>query len=467
MIFKKQLKSTVGVWTTLSTFLLLFVLCYGQGKVSAQDTENAIGKSVYVTELNENIFPSAWRLIRESLTEAEDRNMDYYLLDLNTYGGLVDVADSIRTRLLKAKIPTLAFIDNNAASAGALISIACDSIFMVKGAQIGAATVVSGGSGEAMPDKYQSYMRATMRSTAEAKGRDPLIAEGMVDQRISIPGLVDTSQVVTFTTQEARKYGFCDGVFDDRESLLAYLGANPDRVVIHKTSFLSTILGYLQHPMATGIFLMMIFSGIYFELQTPGIGFPIMAATIGAILYFAPNYMDGLADYWEIGIFVLGMILIGVEVFAIPGFGLIGILGGILFLSGLVLSLLRNDMFDFSMADTDQASLALVTVLGAMVLSLIAFFFFGGKLADSAAASRLILKAKQDTDEGYTVGDKRSRSVVDREGLAVTDLRLTGIVEIDGERYDAISEGNYIPKGKRIKVLSYRSIYLVVMPLAE
>ncbi len=445
--------------------LHLFVLCYMQVQSTAQDTKNATGKAVYLTELSENIFPSAWRLIRESIDQAEKLEADYYLLDLNTYGGLVDVADSIRTRLLKSKVPTIVFIDNNAASAGALISLACDSIFMVKGAQIGAATVVSGGSGAAMPDKYQSYMRATMRSTAEAKGRDPLIAEAMVDQRIVVPGLVDTSEVVTFTSGEALKHGFCDRIFENRQEVLDYLEADRELLVVHKPSVLGTILGYLQHPMATGIFLMLIFSGIYFELQTPGVGFPLIAATIGAILYFAPNYMDGLADYWEIGIFVLGIILLAAEVFALPGFGVFGILGAILFISGLVLSLLRNDMFDFSMAETDEASMAFVTVLGAMILSLIILFLFGGKLFDSPAASKLVLDTKQKTDEGYTVGDEKSRSMISREGLAVTDLRLTGVIEIDGERYDAISEGNYIPKGSRVKVLSYRSIYLVVMPV--
>lgn len=146
----------------LSCFLLL---------TSALDAQDK--KLVYQYKIQEEIGPAAWRNTQKAVQEAEDLNADYILIHMNTYGGMVDAADSIRTRLLNAKPIVLVFIDNNAASAGALISIACDSIYMRKSASIGAATVVNQ-TGEVVPDKYQSYMRATMRATAESTGRDPV-----------------------------------------------------------------------------------------------------------------------------------------------------------------------------------------------------------------------------------------------------------------------------------------------------
>ncbi|MFM7586899.1 MAG: SDH family Clp fold serine proteinase, partial [Bacteroidota bacterium] len=124
----------------------------------AQKTSSADTTRVYLIEILEEIAPGAWRTVQNGMKEAEDLQVDWVVLRINTYGGQVDVADSIRTRLLNTPLRTIAFIDNNAASAGALISIACDSIYMRQSASMGAATVVNQ-TGEVVPDKYQSYMR--------------------------------------------------------------------------------------------------------------------------------------------------------------------------------------------------------------------------------------------------------------------------------------------------------------------
>ena len=159
---------------------------------------------VYKFDIKREIGPAAWRQTKDAFEEADSLDADLILIHMNTYGGMVIHADSIRTAILNSKKPVYVFIDNNAASAGALISIACDSIYMRSGANIGAATVVNQ-TGQAMPDKYQSYMRSTMRATAEAHGkdtiiqagdtiykwkRDPLIAEAMVDPRTYIENVI-------------------------------------------------------------------------------------------------------------------------------------------------------------------------------------------------------------------------------------------------------------------------------------
>jgi len=190
---------------TLNIIIIIFLLSFN---ITAQNK-----KIVYIFNLNTEIGPPAWRQTQKVFEQASQKNAAVIIFKINTYGGLVDAADSIRTRILKSKIPVCAFIENNAASAGALIALACDSIFMAEGAKIGAATVVTQ-DGKKAPDKYQAYMRATMRATAEAHGydtiitnndtnivwhRDPKIAEAMVDEHIIIPGLVDSTQIVTFT----------------------------------------------------------------------------------------------------------------------------------------------------------------------------------------------------------------------------------------------------------------------------
>jgi len=191
-------------------------------------------KKVFYFEINREIGPAAWRITKKALDQALSSKSDYVLLKLNTYGGLVDDADSIRTKILNCPIPVIVFIDNNAASAGALIAISADSIYMREGASIGAATVVDQ-QGKVVPDKYQSYMRAIMRATAEAHGkkpiikgkdttwiwhRDPKIAEAMVDPRTYIKGLNDTGKVLTMTTNEAIEHGYCEGKAENVKQVL-------------------------------------------------------------------------------------------------------------------------------------------------------------------------------------------------------------------------------------------------------
>ena len=176
----------------------------------------AAPQKVYVFDLKDEIGPSALRMVQKAFDEAADQRCDVILIRMNTYGGLLDKADSIRTRILHAPVPVLVFIDNNAASAGALIAISCNKIYMRKGSNIGAASVVNQ-SGELAPDKYQSYMRSMMRATAEARGRNPMIAEGMVDGKTVVPGINKEGQVITLTADEAVKHGFCEGISETTE----------------------------------------------------------------------------------------------------------------------------------------------------------------------------------------------------------------------------------------------------------
>ncbi|MCD6596743.1 MAG: nodulation protein NfeD, partial [Bacteroidales bacterium] len=292
--------------------ILLFIFLLAVPKTANSTINDTISKKivVYKFDIKKEISEPMWRVTKESFEEANQMGADYILIHMNTYGGMVTTADSIRTKILNSKIPTIVFIDNNAASAGALISIACDSIYMRPGASIGAATVVNQ-SGQAVPDKYQSFMRSTMRATAEAHGkdtliqgrdtlirwhRDPQIAEAMVDPSVYVKEISDTGKVLTLTTEEAIKVGFCEGEAENIREVLKLAGINNYELKEYKPTTLDKIIHFLVNPMVSGILIMLIMGGIYFELQSPGIGFPLGAAVIAAIIYFAPLYLEGLAE---------------------------------------------------------------------------------------------------------------------------------------------------------------------------
>ena len=337
---------------------------------------------VYVLPIKEEIGPASLRHIEEGFAEAEKNKSDYIILHINTYGGAVDAADKMRTLILNQKIPVFGFIDNNAASAGALISIACDSIYMAPGANIGAATVVDQ-NGTPTPEKYQSYMRSMLRSTAEKSGRDPKIAEAMNDPRAYIQGVNDSGKVLTFTTSEAIKNNYCEGEANSVAEVLKLAKVENYTISEYKISNVGSIIDWLINPVISGILIMIIMGGIYYEFQAPGTIFPIAASIVAALLYFAPHYLGGLAENWEILLFFIGLILLGIEVFVIPGFGIAGV-GGILFIVlGLSLSLVKSVPTDFpvNLPDGNAFVNALFLVIGAMVLSIGLSFYLWGRFS--------------------------------------------------------------------------------------
>lgn len=437
--------------------LLIASASYGQ-QDSISELESPV---VYVFDIKEQIAPPVWRKTQKAMQEARDKNADLIIIDMNTYGGMVQTADSIRTAIMQSPIPVYTFINNNAASAGALISIASDSIYMRPGSNIGAATVVNQ-SGEKMPDKYQSYMRATMRATAETNGRDPEIAEAMVDERIEIEGITEEGEVITFTSQEAMKHGFSEGERNSIQEILEENGMGDYTIIEQQLTATDKIIGFLISPVVNGLLIMIIIGGLYFELQTPGLGFPSAASVIAALLYFAPLYLEGLAANWEILIFIAGVILVAIEIFALPGFGIAGGAGVLLVITGLTLSMVDNIGFRFTLGNLDSLAKAFFTVVTAMLLSLVGSIYFGKRLFTTNAFGHLALDSVQAKEEGYTSVDNTYSSVIGKEGEALTTLRPSGKIEIDDETYDAFSDAGYIEKGTRIKVTGYTNTQLKV-----
>lgn len=400
-----------------------------------------------------------------AIDEAHTLNADAILINMNTYGGAVDAADSIRTKILQSTIPVYILIENNAASAGALISLACDSIFMQPGSTIGAATVVNQ-EGDQVPDKYQSYMRKKMRATAEETGRNPDIAEAMVDPDKVVEGVSEAGKVVTLTVSEAIALGFCDGEYNTAKEVLAHCGITEYTIVKQKLSVIDTIIGLLINPAVSGLLILVIFGGIYFELQSPGIGFPIIAAIIAAILYFMPLYLEGLAANWEIILFIIGLILIALELFVIPGFGVAGIAGLTLVITGLALSMVGNVGFDFQPVDMSRLIEAFLIVIISAGISITGSIFLAIKLFETNAFSHIVLSAEQKKEDGFIGTSTSEFKLIGLEGLAYTDLRPSGKVEIDSTLYDATAESGFIVKGTSVKVISYSAAQIKVRALS-
>nr|WP_321452457.1 NfeD family protein [uncultured Carboxylicivirga sp.] len=460
---------------TLLFGLFISLVMFAQESVVPNDSV----KKVYTFKIFREIGSTSWIHTQEAFAEAEEMKADVILLHMNTYGGQVVYADSIRTKILNSPIPVHVFIDNNAASAGALISIACDSIYMRPGANIGAATVVNQ-SGEKMPDKYQSYMRSTIRATAEAHGkdtvvvngdttyvwrRDPHIAEAMVDESIYIAGVIDTGKILTFTTLEAIEHGFCEGKANNMQEVLEQLDIPKYEITTFEPSFYDGLKGFLTSPILQGILILVIMGGIYFELQTPGVGFPLAAAAVAAVLYFSPLYIDGLAANWEIILFIVGLVLIGLEVFVIPGFGVAGVSGITLVVVGLTFSMLDNDLFNFEAVGFNKLLEALGIVMSGLFGSLLAIIYLSKKIlaTDSALGAKIALNTTEDVELGYIGVEASMKELVGETGIASTTLRPSGRVEINDEVYDAVAETGFIERGKSIRVsrFSHGQLYVV------
>ncbi|NOU46286.1 MAG: nodulation protein NfeD [Bacteroidales bacterium] len=444
----------------LSLITILFFQTIELRAIISQDEDTVVAK-VYVFDIKEEIAAPVWRKTQLAFQKANEQHSNLILIHMNTYGGLVDVADSIRTKILNSTIPVYVFIDNNAASAGALISIACDSIYMVPGASIGAATVVNQ-TGEVVPDKFQSYMRSMMRSTAEATGRDPKIAQAMVDPSMYVAGVSDSGKVLTFTTSEAIRHQFCNGKAHSIREVLRISGHANVEITYQELNLLDWLIDFLIHPAVSSILIIVIIGGIYFEIQSPGIGFPILVAIIAALLYFAPLYLEGLALNWEILIFVIGIILLLIEIFAIPGFGVIGIFGLVFIIGGLTFAMLENvegKPFSIEMVPFIKS---FFTVIIAILVALIGSIYLSKKLFSSTSFGQFALNSVQDKKEGFTSATEGYTQMIGKKGRVKSMLRPSGKIEIDGEIFDATAVSGFIDKDEAIEVIKYQTGQLFV-----
>jgi membrane-bound serine protease (ClpP class) len=444
MLNFKRVTTTLTKVQVMRRFLSLMLLIL-PAAAFAQKTK------VMVMEIKTEIDTRTNRYVGLALEHAKETKANIVVIEMDTYGGVMTDAKEIVDKIMAFEKPVVVYINSDAASAGALISIACDSIYMSPGGSIGAATVV-GGDGEKAPDKYQSYMRGIMRSTAEVNHRDPRIAEGMVDESFAIPGIKKEGQVITFSTSEAIQNGFCEAKVESLDEVLKYNNIKDYELDRFDLSAADKIIEFFINPFISGILILIIIGGIYFELQTPGATFPILAAGVALVLYLIPYYLNGLADNWEIIALFIGLILIAAEVFVIPGFGVAGIAGIILTVCSLILIMVNNDAFNFEFVPPASILYAVAAAFGGLLGGICLLFAGGSSIANSKYFRRIALTDSQESRKGY-ISSFFTEPMLGKKGISHTVLRPSGKVMIDGQVYDAFTRGEFIEKGSAIEVI--------------
>ena len=448
---------------SLAAGLILALAALASGPALAQPAALETGSGpVYRVTIDGMIDAALATYVDRALADAEADSASVVILTVDTFGGLIDAADRIVKSLLESPVPIVAVVEKNAISAGALITYAADRIYVTPGATMGAATAVNG-TGEYAPEKIQSAMRAMIRSTAEANGRDGKIAEAMVDERISVPGVVGEGELLTLSADEAVRLGVADGLIPNADAALAEVGVAGRDEVAHRASGPEKVLRFLGSPVMASLLMMMMLGGLYFELQTPGVGFAGARAGLGAGLFFAPHYLLGLAASWEIALFVVGVGLLMVEIFVTPGFGVFGISGLIATIAALLIALIPN--VGLSFPSDGEIARASATLAATMVLLVIFGFSLAKYLPRSERFSHLVLSGDLAAATGHTSAATDS-NLVGMQGVAITSLRPSGTAEVGGRRIDVVAPGQFVESGAAVEVTRARGAVVEVRPLA-
>jgi membrane-bound serine protease (ClpP class) len=435
------------------------------GLVSAQSLESppasppaSDGTAVYRVPVTGVVEMGLAPFISRSIREAEAAGARAVVLDIDTPGGRVDAAQQITDAISDARVPVYAYINRRALSAGAMIALSTNGIYMRPGATLGAATPVSG-EGEKASEKIVSVMRAEFRALAQSRGLDPAIAASMVDEDIEIPGVVERGKLLTLSTDEAEGVGFATEV-DDWEALMAQLGLQAAGVVETDVNWAERVVRFLTNPLVAPFLLSIGFLGLIIEVKTPAFGLAGLAGISSLGLFFGSHLIIGLAGWEVVILLAVGLILLAVEALVLPGFGVAGILGVAALAVSIVLSMLG------SMPTTADILLAL-HVLGASVLIV---FLVGWQLLrhlpQDRRAQNLWHRTSVSREEGY-VSSRSRPDLVGQEGTTMTDLRPSGTARFGKEQVDVVSIGPWVPAGTPIRIVSAEGYRHVVEPIGE
>jgi membrane-bound serine protease (ClpP class) len=405
----------------------------------------AQNKVVYRIEITGTIEGGLAPYTARALREATEAGAAAVFLDINTPGGRVDAAETMADAIRATSIPVYAFVNPRAYSAGALIALATDGIYMTPGAVLGAATPVDG-QGTKMPEKYVSAMRAEFRALAEEQGLDPRIAEAMVDDQVGVPGLLEPGRLLTLSTAEAVKVKYAKAEVASQAALLAALGLDGATVVSVDVNWAETLVRFLTNPFVAPLLLSLGMLGLIFEIKTGAFGVGGVLSLVSLGLFFGSHHLVGLAGWEEVILLLAGLIAIAIEIFVLPGFGVAGILGIALVGGAVVLAMLGSVP---TLTDVVQ-SLAVLTA--AIVLTLAVFIAWLRHLPYSTRFRKLILADGLNSSEGFISAPIRD-DLVGREAVAVTDLRPSGTVAVDDERVDVVTEGDYIKTGSAVRFI--------------
>lgn len=464
-------------WRGLAGVILILIgmVSLGISTVRAQPTPN----TVYSVQIRDTIDLGLAPYLERVLAQAEEANAPAVILEINTPGGRLDAALQMRDLLLESEIRTIAFVNREAFSAGALIAIAAQELYMAPGAVLGAATPVTS-SGIEADAKTISAVRSTFRSTAEVRGRDPVIAEAMVDPAIAIEGLVTSGQLLTLTADEAQEWGYTDGITTDLQELLATAGLEAAALQETAPQLAENVVRFLTNPVVASLLTTFGFLLIMVDILSGGIG---LASALGVgffALFFWGHFIAGLAGWESVALALIGLIFIGLEIFVTPGFGITGLIGIVALFGSLFLALIGREIV--TNADLARAG---YTVLGTLLAIVIGAAIMVRYLPRFGALQGLILQSQVDLPgatprrrrwpwlegprlEAHTRPAAEERpSLRGATGVALSDLRPGGIARIGGERIDVVTQGDYISAGTPIEVIADERYRRVVRRLEQ
>jgi len=410
-------------------------------------TSFAASSLIYLIPVKGQIEPGWLLFLERSLMEAEHLNAQAVILEMDTPGGYIDTVQAAK-KLLDAftSAPVYTYVNTNALSAGAYLALATDGFFMAPGSVIGAAEPVLLGGGE-VTEKMISFWEAEMRSTAEKQGKDPQIAAAMVRKEISIKGLVEEGELLTLTTGEAEEISFSNGTVASLENLLEIINLSDADIISTSATFWENLSGWLINPVVATLLLMMGFFFMIVEILTAGFGIGGLLSVLCFGLYFGGHFFTGVSGWQAIFLFFLGIIFLLVEAF-VPGFGIFGIGGLVTVIIGIVLA---------AASTTLGLYMLLISFIVAGIAGYGAYKYFQRK----GSLKNFILSYSATREAGYSTSEDYSH-LIGKKGIAVTPLRPSGAVEIEGEKYDTVSEGAYICNGETVEVIKVEGYRIVV-----
>ncbi|HHV63186.1 MAG TPA: nodulation protein NfeD [Firmicutes bacterium] len=414
----------------------------GAAGASGDASEDGGVPVVYVINIEGTIEPGLAAYVKRAMGLAEQNGVEALVFEIDTFGGRVDAATEIRDLILDTPIPTIGFVKGRAWSAGALITLATTHIAMAPSASIGAAEP------RPVDEKTISALRAEFEATAEARGRDARIAAAMVDKDIEIKGLVGKGKILTMAAKDAEARGFIDFVGTDRKAVLKHFGYGGAYVKVIPVSWSETLARYITDPLVSSILLTIGFLGLVFEVLTPGWGIPGTTGVIALALFFGGRLVAGIAGWEVVLLFTAGFLLLLLEIFVIPGFGVAGVAG--------IGALLASIFLSFGNVRDAAFAIAFALVLTVLVVALTAKYLNKTRLWRG-----IILDVREATANGYVSGPGR-QDYLGRVGRALTVLRPAGIVQFGDEKLDAVSEGEYIPAGSIVRVVKVEGSKLIV-----
>ncbi|HSH36735.1 NfeD family protein [Schnuerera sp.] len=416
--------------------LIFLILLFLNITIYAEDMGD-----VYVVPINGEINRATYNFLQDTLDKIVKNPPNAIIFEIDTYGGAIDETEKIKNLIINLNIPTISFVNNKAESAGVLITIAGEKVVMAESATIGSAETIPN------TEKILSMWRSFLRDVAQFRGRDPEIIEAMADRDIHIDGVSEKGKLLNLTSKEALEYGVTDLIANDYDEILTNFNISYTNIVKVEENLELKAAKILSSQYMSTLLLTIGFVGLVIEIFTPGFGIGGTISIIAFGLFFGGNILAGNSQWTSLAIFVTGLILLVIEAI-VPGFGLPGISGIILVILGTILA-----MGSLSSA---LMSISIAIIITAIITMLLIKYGHRSPFLD-----KIVLSTHQKDEEGYLSSFTKEEYLA-KEGISISELRPSGVIEIDGQRLDALSDGGYIPKQSKIQVIRVEGSKIIV-----